>query len=714
MYLDIITQKNKNKLKYIFSALFFTFVTFSSFNIYAQVEDEDINEDTEKETELRIERLAEETEDQLDYTDLLEQLDYLQKHPINLNKTNYDELKQIPFLTDIQINNLLGHIREHGKLASVYELQTIDGFTPDVIDRLLPFISVSEDVKGSTLTFNEILKNSKSDLFLRVQRVIEDQKGYSAISDSALQASPNSRYLGSPERLYTRFRIKYYNNLSLGFTAEKDPGEEFFQGTQKNGYDFYSAHFFVKDMWGVKALAIGDYLAQFGQGLTLWTGLSFGKSADAVFIKKSPMGLKASTSSDENRYMRGAAATVDVGMFEVTGFYSKKNIGANIKSELDSLMNEDVFVSSFDETGIHATPSEMNKRKSLGENIFGGRIAYRTDRVHVGITGVRYIYDVNIQKTFQTYKQFEFTGKDNTVLGLDYNYVYRNINFFGEMSRSQNGGMAFLNGLMVSLDPSVTFSVLHRDYAKDFQNFYTAGFAEGSNTYNEKGIYFGLETKFSRRWILRSYVDNFWFPWLKSSTTGPSKGTEYLSELHYIPSRKLSMYVRAKIENKQENNTAESNMINYLQIRNKQNYRYHIAYQITPTLSLKNRFEYVVYTKGDEKSNHGYLVYQDASYKPKKFPVSFNMRYAIFNTDSYNAALYAYESDVLYAYSVPSYYYKGSRAFIVLKYHISRNLDFWLRYSRTYYTNKDVIGSGLTEIQGSHKSEFKAQVRLRF
>jgi len=91
-----------------------------------------------------------------------------------------------------------------------------------------------------------------------------------------------------------------------------------------------------------------------------------------------------------------------------------------------------------------------------------------------------------------------------------------------------------------------------------------------------------------------------------------------------------------------------------------------------------------------------------------------NIRYAIFNTDSYNTAIYAYETDVLYAYSVPSYYYKGSRGYVVLHYRISRNFDLWLRYSRTFYANKNVIGSDLTEIQANHKSEIKAQLRIRF
>ena len=127
-----------------------------------------------------------------------------------------------------------------------------------------------------------------------------------ATTDSALVASPNSRYLGDRNRIYTRYKYNYGNHISFGITAEKDAGEEFFKGSQPNGFDFYSAHFFLRNQGKIKQLAIGDYQAQFGQGLTFWSGLAFGKSADIMLVKRSAVGLKPYTSADENLFMRGA------------------------------------------------------------------------------------------------------------------------------------------------------------------------------------------------------------------------------------------------------------------------------------------------------------------------------------------------------------------------------------------------------------------------
>ena len=40
----------------------------------------------------------------------------------------------------------------------------------------------------------------------------------------------------NPDKYYTRFRYSYRTNISIGLTAEKDPGEQFFKGAQKTRF----------------------------------------------------------------------------------------------------------------------------------------------------------------------------------------------------------------------------------------------------------------------------------------------------------------------------------------------------------------------------------------------------------------------------------------------------------------------------------------------
>lgn len=692
----------------------FLFIIAGTFSVSAQKTEAD-TADTEKEDiNQKVESIAEQTDAELDYTDLLDELNYYLKHPINLNSATADELKKIILLNDIQINNLLEHIQKYGKLLSVYELQSISGFDLEIINKILPYIYVSADVSKRHFSFKEMMDNSSSQFFLRYQRVLEEQKGFSPISDSALAESPNSRYLGSPDKIYARYRFTYYTNVSVGITAEKDAGEEFFQGSQKNGFDFYSAHAYYKGLGVVRALAVGDYQVQFGQGLTLWSGLGFGKSSDVVGIKKNGLGLKPYTSVGENIFMRGAGTTLGYKNLELTMFYSNKKIDGNVVTSDTTENSEIQYISSLQETGMHTTASQIADKGSIGEEIYGGHLAYKNKQLNIGATAFKSQYSAFLQHSIVPYNQFEFNGKENSNIGIDYSYIFRNINFFGEVSQSENGGKALLTGAMVSLDQKVALSVLYRNYEKDYQALYASAFAENSKIANEKGIFFGIVLKPSRTFLVTAYVDNVKFPWMKYRVDAPSATMDYLLQVNYKPSKKLEMYARYRQQNKALNDSDPDDIIDITTSTLKQNYRFHASYKVSPSFTLKSRLEMTDYQIGSNQKEKGYIVYQDVSFKKMKSPLSLSFRYALFDCDSYDARMYTFESDVLYAYSIPGFYNKGTRFYINMKYHVSRNIDLWFRFAQTYYSNINVISSGLTEISGRTKSEVKAQLRIKF
>ncbi|MDD3875872.1 MAG: helix-hairpin-helix domain-containing protein [Bacteroidales bacterium] len=663
----------------------------------------------------RVEDVVEASEDDVDLTEILEELNIYLKHKLNLNRaTNYD-LQKFFFLNEIQIQNLQEHIRVNGPLLAVYELQTIECFGSESIQKLLPYVYVSGDITTRTLRFSELLRDGQNQIFVRYQQNLEEQKGYSPIDDSSYAANPNSRYLGSPFRLYTRYRYTYYNNISFGITAEKDPGEEFFKGTQKQGYDFYSAHFYMRNVGKIHSLAIGDYHLQFGQGLNLWSGFGFGKSFDAINIKKNALGIRPYTSVDENLFMRGAAGTFAFKNFEFTGFFSKKKRDAGILSPADTLDNEEdqLLVSSLLETGFHRTPSEIDKKRTIDEIIYGGNITYRQRRFNIGITAHKTQLSAKLDRQLYLYNQFDFNEKENFNIGIDYNYIFRNINFFGEVARSQNSGMAMVNGAIISLDPKLSLSILHRKYDKNYQALYSNAFSEGSSIANEEGIFLGLMFKPKREFTFWAYADNFSSNWLKYRVDAPSRGFDYLIQANYSPSRQLEIYARYRNKTKQLNNSDDSNMIDFLDDTEKENLRFDVRFNASPEFLIKSRIEHVTYSVGEDEYK-GYALYQDFRYAPQKLPIVLTLRYALFDTDNYDTRLYVYENDVLYASSFPSYYYKGSRAYILLRYRVMRNLDFWIRFAQTYYTDRFIIGSGMDEIQGNKKSEIKAQIRFKF
>ena len=679
----------------------------------AQTKEDEKNKIIEK----RIEYLVEDAEESdADYTTIFDQLSYFFDHPLNLNRADLDDLEEVGILTSIQINNLLEHIEENGKLMTLEEMQTIEGFDSEVIRLLLPFVKVSSDVDNAQLSLKELLKNGDNQLFMRYQSVLEERKGFSSITDSALLASPNSRYRGSEPKLYTRYRYKYGRHLSFGFTAEKDAGEEFFAGSQKQGFDYYSAHLFIRNQGKLKQLAIGDYQAQFGQGLTYWSGRAFGKSADIMLVKRSAQGLRAYTSVDESRFLRGGGATFQFGKIDVTAFYSYKNIDANVNLT-DSLSddNEVLAVTSIQQTGLHRTFNEIEDKGAIAQQNIGGHISYKTRKLNIGLTGINSDINTDFTPNLQTYSQFRNSENNQTKIGADYNWIFKNFNFFGEYSKSIDAGKAFVSGALITLDPKFSVAVLYRDYDRDFQPISSAGLGEGSTNENEKGMYMGFIAKPVKKFTLSAYYDQFTFPWLKFGINGPSKGYQYLAQLTYKPSKKLEMYVRIRERDKLENTGVDlTEGIDYLVNEKQTNYRFQYAYKVSESFKLKGRVELINYDKTESPFETGYLMYQDILYKPKRFPVSFAFRYAIFDTESFNSRIYAYENDVLYAFSIPAYSNRGVRTYLTARYRVRRGVDLWLRYGLTYYDNLEVISSGLEEIQGNHRQEVKVQLRLKF
>jgi hypothetical protein len=666
------------------------------------------NEDIEQ----KVENIAENIDTEIDYTELVETLNFYKENPVNINKANAEDLKKLLLLNDIQINNLMNYLTNNGQMVSVYELQLVNGFDNKIIFKILPYITVEKVEKRASLKPKDIFKYGRNTFLSRFQVIPEEQKGYSDITDSALTANPNQRYLGSSAKLYAKYAFNYRDLVKFGFVADKDAGEEFFKGTQKNGFDFYSAYFALKNIGFLKSLVIGDYQAQFGQGLTLWTGLGFGKSGNAIDVKKYAQGIKPYSSANESGFLRGIGTTISLKSLEFSLFYSYKNSDANI-GEQDSLSQENLYITSLQETGYHRTPNELADKNSLKETIFGSNISFRKNNLKIGITAYRFLLNTELLKDIKPYNQFEFQGKKNSNYGFNYQYLFYPFNFFGEISASENGGIAFINGLQANLDNRFAFSMIHRNYQKDYQNLKSVAFGENSQNANESGLFFGVDFSLASKWSVSAYCDFFSFPWLKYRTDAPSNGMEYLAKLTYLPSRRIEFYLQYRQKNKMQN-SSESSIVHFLDETQRKSLRFNTSYNPLQNVIIKNRIEFINYSVGNNYNKNGFLIYQDISYQLINLPIRISARYALFDTDTYDERLYAYESDVLYAFSIPAYYYKGSRFYLMMKYDVSKNVDLWLRYATTYYNGKNLIGSGLDEIQGSSKSEIKVQIMVKF
>jgi hypothetical protein len=648
-----------------------------------------------------LELVSRDPSEELDYSDLVERLNFYKLNPMDLNRASAEQLKELLFLSPLQINAILNHRTLNGPFMDELELQSVGSLENEVISLLLNFVKVGIPSPLQNLSAKKIIERGNHDLIFRMGQLIQRQAGF--LSADAFKA-PN--YLGSPLKLLTRYRFNYANTLAVSLNMEKDAGEPFLDRNKNKGFDFYSGSISYRGEGAIKKLVLGDYALQFGQGLTMWAGSGFGKGAGITTIAKQDFGLKPYSSVNEASFLRGAAATFSFKKISFTSFISKKKSDA-------SLGNENTEIGALNISGLHRTPTEIDNKNRLSSTIYGANIQYNRRSLNLGITSYQTNFNIPFGAGKSLYEQYEYRGNSLLNLGFHYDYTLKNTYFFGEMAHSLKSGYAFINGLMTSLSPRVSLVLLHRKYAKNYHSFFNQSVSEASNAVNENGFYAAMSLKFNSKWDFFIYSDYFKFPWLKFRVDAPSSGYEMLAQLNYKMNKKFKISARFKQQLREENR-GDLNDSFGLEAVDKQNYRIELIYVLDDRFTLRNRAEVLRYQKGFLNHEMGFLLYQDLIYKPLSSKLSGNLRFGIFDTESFNSRIYAYENDVLYSYSVPAYQGRGTRFYVNVRYTFFRGLDLWLRYANTSYSGQESVGSGNDQIIGNNKSDVRLQMRFQF
>ncbi len=657
--------------------------------------------------EQRIEEIAATLDEgqELDYTNLFEDLAYYFEHPLNLNKATVDELRELQLLTDIQISNLQKHIARYGELRSVFELQAVADFDIPTIRNISWFVTVKPTLQLSAFSMREFFDDATHDLFIRYKRNLQLADGF--IADPATGVPD---YAGSPDYIYTRYRLNYKKSFRAGLTMEKDAGESL-----QRGPDFYSAHAMYSGQTWLRKLVVGDYQVLLGQGLTCWNGLAFGKSPFITNVKRNGIGLRPYSSVQETNFFRGAATTLGFKDVEVTAFHSDKHIDGNVDATADSVLTDDEFiVSSLPAGGLHRTASEIENKNQVRETVYGGNVKYTHRLFSVGATAIRTAIDAQLAPNLDLYNMYKLTASQNVNVGVDYQAVLGNTNFFGEAARSQNGGFSMINGFVAALHPRLTLTAVHRWFGKDYQNTKANVFGENNLTAaNEHGLYTGLQANLGTKYTLTTYADIVSYPWLRYRVDAPSLAKDYLVQLNFKPDKKNEIYLRYRRRQNFVNSSLDESYITSPVATLQENWRVNASYQAHPNIQMRTRAEWSLYTTESGQSR-GFVIYQDVNYKRLGSRATFSLRYAIMDSPSWNSRIYAYENDVLYAFSILPYYGRGSRIYGMVKIDIARGIDFWARYGAFLYDQTRVITDASGTTTDHIKSDVHLQLRFQF
>ncbi|MEL6616154.1 MAG: helix-hairpin-helix domain-containing protein, partial [Bacteroidota bacterium] len=372
-----------------------------------------------------------------DPTVLLELLESLREDPLDVNTASAAELAQIPAFDAGLASAIVRQRLDLGLFRSLPELQTVQGMTTDAYLAARPYltIGVALDVTAASAPrfpsvprISTILSRITPRITQRVQRRLDVARGFQG--PDSTRAFPGSR-----DRVYTRLQATYRRQVSLNVTLEKDPGESFRWDpeTQTYGYDYLSAHAALLDAGRIDALVVGDFVAEYGQGVALWRAAGFGKGPDAVGGPiRNGRGIRPYGSVDENQFFRGVALSLAITpRIYASGFASRRLLDANVfvPDSLD-IVDPDLppgaldgaVVSGLSIDGLHRTETELARKDAIGETLFGGGAEYRltTSAVEAkaGVVGYSARFDAPLEAGERPDDRFDFAGDEATMVSV--------------------------------------------------------------------------------------------------------------------------------------------------------------------------------------------------------------------------------------------------------------------------------------------------------
>jgi len=667
--------------------LFLVSILFITSSAYAQNDTISYYENTMEEV------LQSSDEDKsVNYDDEIIELREKLTQPVNINTVNKEQLRQFPFLSDLQIENILAYLYIHGEMKSIYELQLIKEMDWQTIRYLSPFICAEPIVKKNSFpSFSELWKKGKREVMTRLDVPFYRREGY------------KDKYLGPPYYHSLRYTYQFHDRLFAGFSADKDPGEPFFARCNRKGYDAYSFYLMIHDIGRVKSLAIGDYRLSFGQGLVVSNNMLLGKSTYTSTMNVRTNVIRKHSSTDEINFFRGIAASfLLTKRLLLSAFLSYRKMDGTIKG--DSL-------TSIYESGLHRSEKEADKRGAFGLFFTGANINYVGNNIQVGATAVYYQFNHPYLPTYQEYNKYSLRGSNFYNFSTDYSYRRHRISFAGEVALGRHG-VAMLNRLQYSLSTGYNLLLFHRYYAHNYWAYFAHSFGDGSSVQNENGWFVAADIVPLRKVALFAAVDLISFPWWKYRISRPSQSADILFRCTYLPVYKVKIDFNYRYRQKDRDVTGskgEDTRTTY-----QHSFRGRLNYNINSNLNLQTIADYRMFRQHGFNGNYGYQVTQSINYSIKKLPIGVGLQGSYFRTDNYDTRVYISERNLLYSFYIPSYQGTGLRLSLRVQYNINNSWLIIAHCGQTRYYNQNSIGSGDDKIEGNKKADLQLQLRMKF
>ena len=142
----------------------------------------------------QIERMIDDNDEDLDYSELIENYWDICEHKININ--NPEELNQLVELHLVNvfiIENINSYRKDFGDIMTFDELKFVDGIDEMTLNILKPLICFEKPKEKEKLKLKDVLKRGKHQIQFKTERCFNKKAGYQDVSDSILYENPNKK-----------------------------------------------------------------------------------------------------------------------------------------------------------------------------------------------------------------------------------------------------------------------------------------------------------------------------------------------------------------------------------------------------------------------------------------------------------------------------------------------------------------------------------------
>lgn len=624
-------------------------------------------------------------EDELDadWEELLTQLEEMAQQPRDINSMRRQDWEALPFLTPLQVEQLVEYRERYGTMKSMNELRMLTALEEPQRRLLQQFFYVGDEEAPDFPSLDQIARYGRHELMVYGRIPTYERRG------------DRNGYAGYRYKHWLRYQFNYNDYVKAALVGAQDAGEPFFSNKNTMGYDYYSFFVQVSHWRHVETAIIGKYKLSAGQGLVVNNGFSLGKLAMLTQLGRTTKTVRAHSSRSTD-YMQGAAATVQLTpQLSATAFVSYR--------PLDATLNNDGTARTLVESGYHRTPTELAKKNNTHAAETGLNLQYRQGRLHGGLTAVYSHLDRRLQPlTTQLYRRYQATGNDFVNASVDYGYNHRRLTINGETAINKDGALATLNNASALLGDGLTALVSQRFYSYRYSALHARSLSNGGEVQNESGVLVGLTWTPSPRWRLMGYSDYCHSPWARYRISQSSHAWDHLLQLTYSP-RQWTLGARYRLRQRQRDKTGTKTLEDYTDQRG----RLWADWQSGRRWSSKTQVDVAVASADDR----GLMVSQTAGYETVTLRLSGGIGY--FVTDSNDSRVYLYETGPLYTFGVSRFSGRGLRGWMMARWQPSRRLMLTAKIATTKYQDRNVIGTGMQQIDASSMTDIDVQTRWK-